>query len=563
MRSIFGTLICSFILLFLGCSMTTTDTSFDLKLDNIDVIIKQRDVSAAEKLLKKVEKDAFNSDQRLSIIKRYLLIGKEKSAERYLKKSLQKLPNDKKILAVYANFLINKNRLQEAEKIAILLEDSEYKSFLAEIEIQTVINKKSAELVNAYKIAGDITKNPIFYRNCAVIEAMNGNYPEALKFHPKDVSVYDDSFFWAVLSYNAKDWRRCLKDILQNDLTSEASMLCADAYIKLNEIDEAKLIWHTLVQDDSFITPVLLMNSALSAELTGDIVSAQKYLTELVNRYPDYMYGLAYYGKFAYKTSIRKKDDLITAAVRQAGYKSLEMERLEKMPQIPVSDAIYRMDAFIDKYLQSSEAEKLQVYELLVEEQKLKWLIDNNNDGSKKLIDIWQLLEKCTRDGKTYPSYLVQYASWLFLSLDKIDDADKLLQGYFQMVYGDTDIAQIFPRFTNWEAEYVAYIQAVLYKNYDLARTMLEKIESTLDTANKSNLANLYFAFGFKDEALKLYSEATRYTKMDAEKSDIHYRIAEIQLSNNNFQDAELSLNFSISLNPGNSKARILLKKIK
>ena len=87
--------------LFNSCSSHSEGTSFISRLDDIDYFISAKDPSQALKLLKKAEKKAYSSLERLGIYKRYILLGEEELGRKCLENALKKLPDSPELSAVY------------------------------------------------------------------------------------------------------------------------------------------------------------------------------------------------------------------------------------------------------------------------------------------------------------------------------------------------------------------------------------------------------------------------------------------------------------------------------
>ena len=110
-------LCCLAAVLVCSCSSHSEGSSFISVLDSVDAAVSQNSAEDALKSLKKLEKKAYASYEYLGIVKRYFFLGETKSAERVLKKSLKRNPKNPELSAVYANFLLRENRLEEAFQI--------------------------------------------------------------------------------------------------------------------------------------------------------------------------------------------------------------------------------------------------------------------------------------------------------------------------------------------------------------------------------------------------------------------------------------------------------------
>ena len=114
-------------------------------------------------------------------------------------------------------------------------------------------------------------------------------------------------------------------------------------------------------------------------------------------------------------------------------------------------------------------------------------------------------------------------------------------------------------------------------KNYTAALALLEyeyeqhsknELTANSGTYKKNeqmcmNLANIYEGLKYYDKAVSVYSEISSSTESPETKAEIHYRLACINLLKKEIKNAVLNLEYSLSLNPDNSKARLLLKKIR
>mgnify|MGYP002734756465 FL=1 len=132
-------LCCLAAVLVCSCSSHSEGSSFTSALDSVDAAVSQNSVEDALKSLKKLEKKAYASYEFLGIAKRYFFLGEAKLAERVLKKSLKKNPKNPELSAVYANFLLRKNRLEEAFQISLCLKDSRYSSIYAECVLKKAL----------------------------------------------------------------------------------------------------------------------------------------------------------------------------------------------------------------------------------------------------------------------------------------------------------------------------------------------------------------------------------------------------------------------------------------
>lgn len=574
MKKVCFAILCMWIFLCIGCKISASKSSFNSQIDIIDSLMQSGNYASCKKLLKEAEKAVVTSTNVLSIVKRYYQLNMNKNASDLLQKSQKHFPLDKTLAAVYLNQLLKTGDLENAMELCGILKDSVYESFVAELMLKSIQDKTSEQLLPYYEIAGKATKNNQFLINGAVILAKSGKYEEALELHPQEISQYDNTYFWASLAYDSSDYMRAIRDIDSGSYNMEGQLLKADSYIQMKEYNQSRQVWTELAINQDEINETLYVNAARSEYILGNYENTKLLLLKLVENFPDYVPGLVFYGQFAYETTMtRKTDDDLGKALRSAGFKSLEMQNNDALPMIPVSDALHKMDSFVQRNKNRVELfgnDKLQYYELMVERQKLQWLYDNENDKDRKMVDIWAMLEFCSGDNQPFPPYLVKYATWFFINNDDYSNAEKLLFNHLERSYSitadsilDADISYECESFSNWEKEMLAFLLGNVYKKYDLSQLLYESVlkdEKTIELM--LNLASIYEAKAMYGRALELYADCDRKCKSDEEKSDIHYRIAELQFAEDKIEDAKISLNYSITLNPGNTKSRLLLKKI-
>lgn len=574
----------AFILLFVSCNMSVTDESFASKLDLADSYSAQAQFDDAQKVLEKAFKLANTDFQFLGIYRRFFSMQNMEWCEKVIKKAYKKNTSSIEIKAVYTHFLLTNKLFTEALVIGEGLRGTVYGSLLTEARlslIQDIEDFYSPAIQDLYMDGYNTTGNNSFIINAAVIDAKNGNYQNAMKYHPKKITPYDPAYFWACVAYDAGNYAVCLYDLSVLTRTPETELLKADAYLLSGEIQKARESWlWTLDFNDA--SPSAYLNAASSTERLGDFNGASVHIKNLVNRYPQYVPGLVYYGYYALRQTEEDIEDSLYIALKPSGLKTIQMNLQDFYPRIPLSDALYR----IDEALESSADPHLQV-----ERMKLYWANEENISVQDKIIDIWHLLEKNMKGANEYDDEILQYAVWFFLSHSNFEEAQSLLIPYLREKYGEKvvdlegsdeiifNVIASKEKLSSWEREYVAYLSAVYLDDYRTALSLLEyEYEYAIADLPESsdyglskkknetvflNLANMYFALRKTDKALELYSEVAGSTESSNTKAEVHYRLAVINLFKKEIKNAILNLEYSLSLNPDNSKARLLLKKIR
>ena len=132
-----------------------------------------------------------------------------------------------------------------------------------------------------------------------------------------------------------------------------------------------------------------------------------------------------------------------------------------------------------------------------------------------------------------------------------------------------------------WEIELAAYF-SLIDENMDAAKRLYEyavfetggvnalqknnaiiAISPLAQVTSATNLAMLYAASGDLKKSVSLFGLASGRTRDKKIKSRILYKTALVQIDLGNTDEAVLSLNYAISLDPMNANARLLRKKIK
>ncbi|MCR5605258.1 MAG: hypothetical protein K6F69_00380, partial [Treponema sp.] len=127
-----------FIPIFVSCSHKSEGNSFNIYLDEIDACIKSGSTEEALSILNTASKKSYSAASRLSVYKRYLMLGEEKKAETVLIKGLKALKSSAELRVVYSNFLENKGRYEEALEVAEGLQDTKYSSIYAEAVLRNI-----------------------------------------------------------------------------------------------------------------------------------------------------------------------------------------------------------------------------------------------------------------------------------------------------------------------------------------------------------------------------------------------------------------------------------------
>lgn len=563
-------------------------------------------MQSAIKELKKVEKRAYDSWSYIGIYKRFILIGEQNLAEKIIKKALKKNKQNQELLAVYTNFLLRQNRLEDAGKYAEKLRNGNYASLYSELvlrESQKRVTDQGAyafyqneDFYQIYLDAYKGSKNPIWLRNCAVYNLTQGLYNQASLLNPPAYADVDDAYFWGLCLYDAGKYNFAIEALekahkFYSDYDNKKQFKCneiqivaleSDAYMAVSDFEQADLVRSCVVNNidtvfadikDDTLLPVIMVNSAIYAKNQMSEDYFADLLFYIVNRWPDYVPALILYSDFAYTSNLEKKEDDEVAALRRAGIKSLEMEKYDSRRKIPLSDALYRIDQSLKR--------KSDPY-LSITKLDLKYKTDPKLSEKDKYRDLWVLLEDNYIEGEIYHTLLVQYALNFLLTTKEYDDAWNLFYK-FTTSHGTYDVKRDF-----WEqfieqmkcydlpiVEMAAWFASDLKKTNEAIRIyeycvyesagLLEDglISPLVSSASCMNLANIYFSIGKKDRALDLYGKIAGREVNNAKRSEIFYRIACIYSALGDIKNALRSSEYASSLYPENERASVLKDKLR
>ena len=563
-------------------------------------------MQSAIKELKKVEKRAYDSWSYIGIYKRFILIGEQNLAEKIIKKALKKNKQNQELLAVYTNFLLRQNRLEDAGKYAEKLRNGNYASLYSELVMREsqkqVIDQgayafyQNEDFYQIYLDAYKGSKNPIWLRNCAVYNLTQGLYNQASLLNPPAYADVDDAYFWGLCLYDAGKYNFAIEALEKahkyySDYDNKKQFKCneiqivaleSDAYMAVSDFEQADLVRSCVVNNidtvfadikDDTLLPVIMVNSAIYAKNQMSEDYFADLLFYIVNRWPDYVPALILYSDFAYTSNLEKKEDDEVAALRRAGIKSLEMEKYDSRRKIPLSDALYRIDQSLKR--------KSDPY-LSITKLDLKYKTDPKLSEKDKYRDLWVLLEDNYIEGEIYHTLLVQYALNFLLTTKEYDDAWNLFYKFTtshgkydvkrdfweqfieQMKYYDLPIVEMAAWFASDLKKTNEAIRIYEYCVYESAGLLEDGLISPLvSSASCMNLANIYFSIGKKDRALDLYGKIAGREVNNAKRSEIFYRIACIYSALGDIKNALRSSEYASSLYPENERASVLKDKLR
>lgn len=612
-----------FALCISSCSSHSEGSSFTSQLDSIDAFISQNSNDSAIKALKKLEKKAYSSYDRLGVYKRYFLLGEKKLAEKVLVKGLKKLPENPELSAIYVNFLLREERLEEAFVISRCLEKTNYASLYSECVLRKALTsisekgqvvdeafssykKKSRKVLKAASLLPDMTGDqikdifcndkfiPIYagaYKgskdnrwlyNAASVLMKKGEYISAAELYPQRITNYRDSLFWGSVFFDAGLYAQSLESLeaserlasldgtgdYSENLYAEILTLQADCCYVEGEEDRSEELRLKLasMNNEKYLTPVLCMNGAMYSRRHEDVLEEYRRFNYIAERFPEFIPGVSGKGLLAIDQLYWPKEDALSKRLRAAGVRTLQMEAHDEIPVVTVED-VY---AHIDSLGETGKAPAILV---------LKDSLDNEykkTHGMKKSVsDIWVLLEN-NENERGYPSEIARYCTAYLIEERMIKEAEGVFDSYLHKKY-DFNIYERPEDLELWECELAAWFAC---KNADFAhgaglyRFIADRYGQRLPALNTSsgnrsvtnslvNLAVVYASIDNLEEALNILNLASSRTDSAKEKAEILYRIAEINWNLGDSRSASRSLKYALSLDNTHNRSRLLQKKIK
>ena len=596
-------ILCFVFLTLTSCFFRASSGIFFEKLEEIDLLIKNDRYGAAWRLLKKNAKLSRSAADYLSIVRRAFVLDKPEFAEKQLLRGLQRFPDNPELTAVYVHFLTASGRTETALPYAVNLEGGKYGSLYAEMRFQKALADEQSQAADflslsfkqAYLDSALTTGNSAYIRNAALVEAFAGTAEQAIALHPSSMSVYDMPEFWARIAYHAEHFEQCVEDLGFAERTPAVLMLTSDALLRSGDQKAALSAW--LLSSELFPAdnPAALYNLFRSAFKSGNMGYAYIFLSSLLKAFPDYVPALAAYARYAFEAVPHTEEHIFSSLLREKGIKTLSMELDDLTPRVTPSQALIRLEESLARTGDAS---------LILEHLKLRWRIEEAErkidivaGDPRHTAEVWTMIEQNAPAPFEYDPFLVHFGLWYFCRYNMIAQASELWEKCYSFTSETSDLSAkeaankekkntrkkntLLPETSIpqdastpqdarllkevWEYDLGAYI-AFKYKDY-------EKAEKLLSTAVQNgnfampvgallNLAALYNGSGRRIQAAALYKKALEISGDKRLEADIYYKLALIQREQKEIRTALLSLRRAVSLDPGHTRARLMLKQM-
>ena len=612
--------------LFFSCSNSSEKRSFNSSLDRIDSLINQKLYKEACQELSKIEKQAFGAWAELGIFRRYRQCDENLKAEKFLANAIKKNPENIELRAVFTDFLLRSERIDEALTYGKKLSGTKYGSIYSEAVFSDVNRKDQSGLKHT------VYKNPDYYpvyydawtgsqdnswlRNCAILNLMKGAYESSFEIVPETVYDSRDAYFWALVCFDARrfgdavNYLESSKKLLKNrinrfqkmDEEVRVSLLESDALSSLGDEEGAEKIRQSFISsleeneegwvllNDSLISSknvenkrevsqaeekaaYLFTNSARWAFDNKNDQAGKKLITFAVNKWPDFVPALSLYADFAWKSGLEMEKDFLELSLSDKGLQTLEMEKYDSRVIIPVNDAIFR----IDESLERTKDPLLYIIRL-----DLRYKMEKKLSDKEKTADLWHILEENAIAPSVYPELMTDYALSFLLNHKETESAWTLYSRYVSSKYKIPLDSLFFENLIKKvhevdfpSLEYGAYF-AALQNRADDALVLHELLvfEENEYSASKFvkasasdqacvNLANIYDSLSRRKEALDLYGKAFGRTASSAKKAEVMQRMAEIYFETADYKNARHSAEYALSLDKNMVSSRLLLSRLK
>lgn len=532
----------------------SSDFSFNGTLHVIDKYVEAKETGRAKRKLRSLMRRAKSENEFLSIYKRCKNLGDKKLSEKVLKKAFKTFPFSEKIRACYTFVLMQDGKPIDDELLLPLLK-TDFAGLVAENKFLSVVDSEnkdgffSPEMVNYHIAAAIVTGNEDFLQNAAVILSLQGKLSQAAELAPR---ISENPYFWAMVAYDARDFRSSLDYALQSN-GRDAAIITADAFLQQKDFDNAVNIWTDLCREEPNLSTVPYLNLIKYATDIGDFEMRKAFINEALIHFEHDSDVLAAFARFALDTNTPEDSDMLTGELRRKGLRSRKMVEFDNRPRVSP-------ELPLEKFVTAmSETEN---FELQTEIFKYQYLLQGIEPGEIKKSDIYRFME-----GEKPSEDLIRYFTWIFLVQKDYEAARGLLLPLIAEKMGHSnfhsDDVFLLP---HWQKEFCAHIIAVQvpgekYPDYTVPLRLLEGISYNHESSAALNHAILLETNYRYEEALALLNEISKVAD-DEKKSLCKFRRGRIFLELGDKESAYRDLEEAVKLDPSNLNARLLFRDL-
>ncbi len=524
-----------------SCAQEKTDAYYT-RLGAIDALLAQGNTREAGKRLLALRRYAHGASQWLGITKRERYAQLYPQAAETLTRALKKMPSNDSLAAVLVDTLLVLERTEEAMKYAPSLISTPFCVLAAETAIRDAISRGSLDgidpqmLVRAFEGTGD----PVFFRDAVVLLAVKGDLGSACDIVLSErlqglVAQREpgDRLMAALVCYDAGllDQALAFLDGSPDPLAPTEILLAGDTAWRMKDPDRARLCWNAAMGLYPAVSPLPYYNLSL---VSGDKETSSTLLGSCLDLFPGYYPAVVFYVRQVPAPGAEPPVDEVTEALGKAGFKSMEMERLERRDIFEVERARALLANSIAEGKDSPDAR------LLIESMRFE--NGNKPDAVRSRAEMWRLLERYPSDGT-----LRKYAVWFFTDIKEYSTAFAI----------NADLPGGGLSF---------------YRG--LSEAMEGRLEEALGFfsmgagdgsdawASQANIGMIHLRQGDGSRAIEELSSAAGMAPDAGTASLLHYRIARI-LADTRLEDRAIDvLGYAIEMDPGNYQARALLRAL-
>jgi len=534
----------------ISCSKTDEKALFQQKLDTIDASIQDGDSQKAIDRLRSLRKKARFPVQYLSIAKRELQLQTPVQALQSIQAGLKKYPDDATLKAALTHTLLQSDRIDDAAAAAEDLLDTSYSNIGTEALIRTdKLNNTYRTSVEFWKEGFRLTGEQVFLENAGLMLAHRGDIAAAAALRasiPKKEALRSP-YFWSCLAYDTGNFAPVLEDLIYSLVYADMAgvpennpkafeyarrhiLLAADASAGLGDIEQARDFWQTYLDRYPNISEDVFYNLAMTAPTEQEKI---RILTDCLTQNPGYYPVVAQYVRAcAAINEANAHKSSLTEYLQNRDFFSLEMEK-----------SLFVSSAFTlspEQALENAIATNKEDPLLLLENFRYRYARSKNYAQGNG--EMWKLLEQ-------YPhtSLIKAYARWYFAS-----SAD--LNACFS-------IEKVGNRYED------AFYDGIRNAVQGLSTTALKALseaeqDSRYTTSAVINQAYIYDARNEPDIAVKYFTRAVNMLSDTHLQSKMLYETARIYAERNGIPEAIEMINRSLTLDPENRRASVLLRKL-
>lgn len=523
-----------------GCGFFNSPRRFTQELSEVDSLAADGKRDAALKRLRSLRKRASAASQWLSLAKRERSLSDYGSAEDTLELALFKMPANDQLLAVLVDTLAREGKTEEALARCEGLQGTQYRLQGAVLEISAgVAMNSAARNPAAWEAAARSLTDPLLWKNAAFWHAASGNLPSACVAVEKAFENGDpkggsprDRLAAAFIYYDAgfPETALAFLDAHAEDPLSLA--LLADLALERRNDAQAAEYWASLAEKHPNYSPVPWFNLSLVSPSQG---MSNFYLDSLLDRFPAYFPGVARYVRGYLEGERIIAKDALTLALEEKGFFSLAM-RAATASLAATEESVAARIAAAEAAAGPDGDIRLWIEGLRIETHRLK---TSAAQGAK----VWELLEK-----RPDSDIVNRWGMYFFLTHGLYDAAFSLNRDRS----GSPD-------------PFYEALEAAMEGNLSIASERFNACaNSSADSwAALANLAVIAERQGRAAEAVDYFDRATSFAPNDGFASVLQYRAAMILARERNTRRAEQVLMRALELNPENSKASALLRRLR